>query len=1171
MTNEFSLQQLKAIETLDRSVVVWAGAGAGKTRVLVERFFRIIAMRKAQVKEILAITFTNKAAKEMRSRIRHKLQDKCSKVTGDELVFWRNMKEQLQWAPISTIHSLCMIILRDNPVEAVLDPKFNVLDEAEGNLLLRETVAEVLANAIIQQEAWAEKLLNLYGKASLLAMICEVYKKMEVVIDISPVMAAKLKEPYQHSQQKIKDVLNCLKTACTDLITCRQLLKKGSTQEDKVRNIEENWPEVCACIDRFDDVNYHTEFSTMVRKYFVPLEARSKDKEAVRQIRICLEELDALQADKVAVRVVEDVCTYIWQIKEALAKKKHARRALTFTDLEHKTVELLEKYPAVCQKFKQRYKFIMVDEFQDTNEIQKRIIYLLAGGNAGSLQSDSLFIVGDPKQSIYRFRGADVSVFYEVTNDILKRNNEPRIDLDVNYRSTEGILAVVNSLFQNVMGTENDEISYEQAKWYRLNEDEAAVRLLVVNKMELDGGKDIRQVEGEAIAAQIQELIKIGLASNGGIPVNYRDIAILFHSMTHVGHYETALRQAKIPYYVIGNQGFYDCLEIVDTINLLKVIENPHNQIALAGLLRSPYFMFSDRMLLVLASTGADLWQGLAKLQSADGLNPQEQNLYRHAYHTLQKLCSLRSSLTIEELLELAFEYTRYPEYLLSQCMGLQKYANIQKIIDVVREFQIDNNGGLGDFLRYIQILQREGDLAESEAQIDAESENTVKIMTIHKAKGLEFPVVIVPNLERNFLAPTAPVLYNAKLGLGLRIKDEKGEWKSPSFYRTVQEAERKATVLEMKRLLYVAMTRAENCLILSCSGDKVLSGKEPDDLYNSMSNWLKWLAGAFCFNELDTIPDLLCNSKISVHKPLTIVPKDNQQCWADRCRAGYRCEADEEIWTKISRNIKLIREQTPDRSDTFSPTALQSFRHCPRQYYYRYVQNMPEVERHENQGDKIYAAPAQLVGLVVHKVCEILADPLRLDEYIYQAVEQFVPAESRHVVTDKARILLQKYVVSEFYQELSTRNSLKEVRFTYNLVNDNEEYKMSGIIDCLQFYEDGSIGIIDYKTDQVDSAQAKIKAQEYSWQMAIYSWAATAVYRRPVRDAKIYFIQADAVIDMEISQAGQNQCRQNIISACRYIINNSDEEKYSCNLNWCAYCSYTYCCPDAGQTYFIK
>lgn len=1164
MTNEFSPQQLKAIETLDRSVVVWAGAGAGKTRVLVERFFTILAVRKAQVKEILAITFTNKAAKEMRGRIRQKLQDKCSQVTGEEMLFWRSMKEQLQWAPISTIHSLCMTILRDNPVEAVLDPKFNVLDEAEDNLLLREAATEVLAKAVAQQEHWAGHLLKLYDKTSLLSMTCEVYKKMAGGINISPAMAAILKEPYLSSRYKIEDVRDCLKVACTDLIAFRQELKKGSAQEVKVRIIEENWQELCACIDRISELNDHTEFINMTHKYFHPLEARSKDKEAVKQIRSCLEELAALQADKVAAEVVEDLCNFVWQIREKITKKKQVRRVLTFADLEHQTVELLEKYPAVCHKFQQRYKFIMVDEFQDTNEVQKRIIYLLAGGHSSILQSDSLFIVGDPKQSIYRFRGADVSVFYDVTNDIIKRNGEPRIDLDVNYRSAAGILAVVNSLFSDVMGTESDEIIYEQAKWHRQSDGAPAVRLLVVNKTELDCSKNIRQVEAEAIAAHIQELVNNGLANDGNSMVGYRDIAILFHSMTHVGHYEAALRQAKIPYYVIGNQGFYSCQEIVDTLNLLQVVENPHNQIALAGLLRSPYFMFSDGMLLDLSKIGEqDLWQGLAQLQAEDNSALKDQTLYQQAYHLLQKLCFLRSSLTIAELLTIAFEYTRYPEYLLSQYMGLQKYANIQKLIDVVRDFESKDNGTLGDFLQYIETLQREDDLSESEAQIDAESEDTVKIMTIHKAKGLEFPIVFVPNLERKFLTPTATVLYNPKLGLGLRIKDDNGKWKSPAFYRTVQEAERKAAVLEMKRLLYVAMTRAKDCLILACSGDKVLGEKEPEDLYNTMSNWLKWLARAFQFNDIGSIPELLCDSKISVHKPMIVAATEKQLSWADRYRESDCCVTDEVIWTRIRQNVEPIREQIPDRSETFSPTALQTFRHCPRQYYYHYVQNMPEVDSHTSQGDKTYMAPPQIVGLVVHKVCEILANPLLLDDYINQATELFAPAECRQAVADKAGALLRKYIASEFYQELSAGNIIREVRFTQSIVNNDEEYKMAGIIDCLRFYDDGSLGIIDYKTDQVsDMLQAKIKAQEYSWQIAIYSWAAAAVYHRPVRDAKLYFIQADAIVDMTISCAEQEHYHQNITTACRYITNNSAEENYSCNPAWCPYCSYIYCCP---------
>jgi ATP-dependent helicase/nuclease subunit A len=456
----------------------------------------------------------------------------------------------------------------------------------------------------------------------------------------------------------------------------------------------------------------------------------------------------------------------------------------------------------------------------------------LAGGSQDELLGNKLFIVGDPKQSIYRFRGADVSVFDRVAKDI-EAHGGKRVVLDENFRSVKGLLTVFNELFAELMGTEYD-TTVPFAPLAAIRDGLATNNLSCVELLTIDpensGNAEARQVEAKAVAAHIQQMVaKEGYlldTEQGPRRLEYRDVAILFASTTHQAVYEAALQAYDVPYYVLGGRNFYQRQEIVDVINLLKVIDNHHDATALAGVLRSPLFLLADDTLAYLQLQAGSIWAGLGQPAILGQLALDQRAAAMKAWELLNRLRRLQGLVPIAELISLALNETSYDTFTLTQFMGVQQYANIHKLIGLARQYQTTEAATLSDFLRYVVKLMEDG-AQEGEAQIESEQGNTVKLMTVHSAKGLEFPVVLLPDVDRTFKYDAGSLLFDEELGLGLKLRSSSGDWQITSRHQLVAQREKQLSLLEMKRLLYVAMTRAKDRLVLSTSSSIIVDDKK--------------------------------------------------------------------------------------------------------------------------------------------------------------------------------------------------------------------------------------------------------------------------------------------------------------------------------------------------------
>ncbi len=1151
---EFTSGQKTAIETLDANVAVAAGAGAGKTRVLVERYLNILARDKAACDGILAITFTNKAAKEMKERIRKRASELAAAAEGEGGLKWRAVLGELEYAPIGTFHSFCARVLRENPVEAALDPNFAVLDEAEAALLTEKALAEVFAAALAAGAPWLDNLLRAYDKTLLTTVVPDLYDKIAAAGLLGASLPGMLAEPYRQAVAAASSLKHDLTALCGELIAYKDNLKKTGAQFTRVDRLARDWPNVAAAIAAAGE---DTAADAVLGDYLDGLDRRSGDKEIVAAIRETLRRLRQVRCDRIALGIIPDLCSLLAELDAALAAHKREQRILTFTDLEVRTARLLKEYPAVRQRYLSRINYIMVDEFQDTNDLQRQIVYLVAGGDAEALRGRKLFVVGDPKQSIYRFRGADVAVFARVRDDIAASCGEI-IDLDVNFRSLDSLLTLFNECFAAVMGTAEDVIPFQPLGAFRRDDQAGGVCAeLLATTVNGEGG-DLRTAEAEAVARRIGTMVSGQEAlvdrDTAPRPVQYGDIAVLFRTVTDLDTYAAALQTAGIPYYVVGGRGFYHRQEIIDMLNLLQVVDNRGNETALAGVLRSPLFLLSDAALLMLKKGGPGLWQGLERHAAVAGLPEEQRQAAARAWRVITGLRNLRGSVGVSRLIRLALDETGYLNFVLTQFMGQQKYANLLKLTAVADAFESKGAATLGDFLRYVAKLVA-GEVRENEAQVESEGGDTVKLMTIHKAKGLEFPVVFIPDLHRRFRDETGPVLFGAGRGIGLKVPGAGGELVATSVHDEVASQEKRLSLLELKRVLYVALTRAKDYLVLSAAGGKVTTGKE----FTALGTWLGWLGKVYNFGDLGALPDRLAVDKAAIAVcPGHALPPVQPCAAADNVQDARPGTG----WLEgLAWRIATLPPVRPEA--VFTVSAIGKFRLCPRAYYYGFVAALPEAPVEVPFRSGAARPPGRIIGDILHRSLELADQDLPVDVSLARAAAEKAPLRWRQAAMTEVRPLLASYTAGPLFREIAAHPVRREWQFAFHLPDPEgrEAYAFAGRVDCLLDYRDGTFGIIDYKTDKVTAREAADKADEYALQLVLYALAADAAGHGTVKDARLHFLRPGVTVAVSVDEAALTAAKAELVAICRHIRGSDREEDYPICTAWCARCGYRVLC----------
>lgn len=1122
-------EQMAAILAIDCNVSVSAGAGSGKTKVLVERFLHILeqdlpdyqATGKLQLDagNILAITFTRKAAGEMKERVRKSIEQRLSK--GKEVNgFWHKQLESLNRAQISTIHGLCSRILRENPVEACLDPAFVVAEEFDSVEFLENCLDRYLRRELQQQNAAISKLVVVYGISGLIRLLGDIVPSID---DITAEID--LQKPYRDSISAEPEFKDRICQLIRDIILNRKDLASKTSKTGKALELmAEMLEEICQAIKQSP-----ADFSKLDEARS-GMQARGGLKDYFDEINTLRTTLENIAVDKAALELLPCWQEFLTSFSSFVREQKQELDMLNYDDLENYTVELLQSRAEVRRKYQERYHYIMVDEFQDTNDRQRQLIYLLCGDDAEKLEGQKLFVVGDPKQSIYRFRGADVSVFARVRREI-EASGGKNLLLNTNYRTVDKILLAVNSAFRLLMGVDKDkDVYYEKLANYKTGVEVPQMLLVEYDK---ECGKSKFQVEAEAVAMAI-EAYHEGRDYEGkqllAPKVPYGKMAILLRAMTHSEDLAVALQARGIPYEIVDGKGFYECQEVLDMLNLLTALANRFNSLELAGVLRSPYFGLNDETLTKLfLQKAACLWDALQGA-NADDFPAEQWVLVTRAAKILHALREQASLFAMPELWQGVWEQLAVDAVLSLQEHGANKLANVKKLRQLALEYSLQRNATLADWLDYVKRL-RAAEARETTANLDAA--DAVQIMTIHKSKGLEFGTVFLPYLNSNTQADTSEIKYLSCVGLGIKAPNPEGILQNTNILQKVKEEDKKLDLEERKRQLYVAMTRAEDRLIMT----GIAEGKREKTL-----DELSWLKQLLQIYENDSVVEIK-----------TIAVKEKTGSELDQLSIQ---ELDNEQLAFIS----PLSSYDANSPRSFSPSSLQTYLHCPRQYFYKYVMGLPPVEGESDVDASAEKAvissmtassisnakvtltsslSAKDLGSVIHRALELYKGDL--ETALAQAIKENAPLYEG----DEARKMLEGYLASDLYKRIPAKQ-LREQAFTLYAEND---IVLSGIIDCLAFKPDGSLLIVDYKTGRPPlDGEPDVG---YAYQLAIYEKVVRERWARgqqPKLAAELHFLRNNTSWSLQKGNEKQGcDYYAAALKLCEEIAKKSTEAEFPC------------------------
>jgi len=821
-----------------------------------------------------------------------------------------------------------------------------------------------------------------------------------------------------------------------------------------------------------------------------------KEKPVKDLLADCLKRLQLAYWQVRSIPLTEALFGLTGQVDSAFARRKERRGALDFDDLQIKCRDLLARDATIRDDYRQRCRVLMVDEFQDTNPLQKELVDLLCG------PEQRLFVVGDPKQSIYLFRGADVGVFIQTIREITAGGGRT-LFFQESFRSRQGIIRFVNSLFSQVMGGSGADFDPAYGEGdilepQRVDGDNTPCVELLDGTTEGDADTRRRR-EAIAIARRIGEMV------NGSSGINvydrrqeefiprrpgYGDIAILFRRFSNLKLFERELRRADIPYYVVKGRGFYRCQEVLDILNFFTFLEYGKDLAALTGVLRSPLCGVSDETLYWLARCDGGLanWQQVMTHNSelktqnsfSDRVSPEDRQRLRSLAALVNRLRPLRDRLTLAELLEEILTGSDFASILLSTFQGVQKVANLRKLIELARSFNRPGEGSLRRFVNHLTGLV-EQEPTEAEAVIAAEGEDVVRLMTIHQSKGLEFPIVFVPELGAGQPGNHSPVRYDADLGLGVRPALPGGIWCPTLAHRAIADRRKAKESAELKRLLYVAVTRARDHLVLSGEGK---------------GEWRCWL-DAF----LDS-PDGGLVTTVQMGAPL-----------AARASSVPLPPASEGKFSPDTVSLAASRalHYTPARPSAmvFSPTALEDYAHCPRKYYYKAVLGLDEglfaqllAPHRRQQPEKRHGMSALEQGNLAHAILERLdfaADPDGLQRQCRQLATFMAPAEPAAAEVVEQVLSL---ATSPLGRKLSTARLLREHPFTLHL-RGAADYYIRGAMDLVAVHDD-RVTVYDYKYMTREGADL----EGYRFQLSTYLVALERAFPGWRTEAQLLFLK---------------------------------------------------------------
>ncbi|NQT13836.1 MAG: UvrD-helicase domain-containing protein, partial [Planctomycetes bacterium] len=811
--------------------------------------------------------------------------------------------------------------------------------------------------------------------------------------------------------------------------------------------------------------------------------------------------------DSAAARPAAEAGLRLLSVAQGAAATYEARKqdlaALDFNDLLIRARQLLTapEDEALRSQLASQIRLLLVDEFQDTDPLQVELVEALCGQ---ALTRGKLFFVGDYKQSIYRFRGADPHVFGRLRGEMPE---EGRLPLSLNFRSQPAILHFVNALFHEELGPE-----YEPLVPHRPQVSPVPAIEFIWAPDELPEersgrSKRLRRREADWIARRLktmlerrEEIVWDEEAARRGQPatraVRPGDVALLFRALSDVQHYEEALRRYGIDYYLVGGHAFYAQQEIYDLLNLLRTLDSRSDEVSLAGVLRSPMFALEDETLFWLAQRSGGLSAGLFDASPPDELSDAQRRRVDSARSTLAELRANKDRMPIALLIEEALSRTGYDAVLVAEFLGERKLANLRKLVDQARSFDRSGILSLSDFITQLsEFVARQPD--EPLAATHPESSDVVRLMTIHQSKGLEFPVVVVPDLDRPMRAASASVAFTPRLGPMVKTGAAGGF----QLHAAVERAEERA---ELTRLLYVATTRAADYLVLSSGAKDLDSLRGP--WTTLLDRWFDPATGAL----RTALPSGYPEPSVKVTTDEPPLPGKPPAQGASRSLSKLADTA-----------VRLARKGSGHVAAQLDPVAVD--RGARRQYSFSRLSGelhahgtVAEAAESHERGEPS-AMPPRLdplgLGTLVH---DLLAEidftrPDEVDAWVRSIAPRHLPDVEEGL--DEPIEMVHRFLNSPRAAEIAASGQVhRELEFLLAWPPGSREPQpryLQGYIDCLYQDAAGRWVVLDYKTNRVTDSTIVAVAAEYELQMLLYALAVEQILGAPPADLVLHFLRS--------------------------------------------------------------
>ncbi|MBU8877409.1 helicase-exonuclease AddAB subunit AddA [Bacillus sp. FJAT-29790] len=1235
--------QWKAIMAKGQDILVAAAAGSGKTAVLVERIIKKVLSETdpINVDELLVVTFTNASAAEMRHRIGEALEKAINE--NPKSLHLRKQLSLLNKASISTLHSFCLELIRKYYYMIDIDPGFRIADETEAQLLRDEVLDELLEEEYGREGnetffALVDTFTNDRSDTALQDIVRDIYDfarsnpspneylhSILAMYDVDD--AAKIEQlPFAHSL--LHDIDLQLKGAKQLLESGLELTKLPGGPAPRAENFisdlhivdtlikakAESWTTLYEAMQTWSFSRAKTCKGDAFEKELVEKAQKLREK-AKKLLQELKDELFSRKPEsftrdmKEMKQHIGTLISLVKKFSERFNLMKSEKGLVDFADLEHYCLEILSEAEAdgsllpsdAALACRNQFKEVLVDEYQDVNMVQEAIIQLVTMDGE---ETGNLFMVGDVKQSIYRFRLAEPNLFLGKYNRFaVEENSGLRIDLARNFRSRKEVLHGTNYIFKQVMGVSVGEIEYDEAaeliKGAPYSEEQLyPIELAVIdlegkeeeepqeNEQEEFDEADLAQSQLEAryMATKIKELIAdrkevYNPKTKSGRPAMYRDVVILLRSMTWAPQIMEEFKQQGIPIYANLSNGYFEATEVAIMLSLLKIIDNPYQDIPLASVLRSPIVGLTEEELAKIRVNhrNGNYYEALVSFCKARPAQDTEElfGKIRPFFDQLKEWRVLARQSSLSDLIWQLYRETHFYDFVGGMPGGKQRQANLRALYDRARQYEATSFRGLFRFLRFIERMRDRGDDLGA-ARALGEQEDVVRIMTIHSSKGLEFPFVFIAGLARNFntMDLKKPYMLDKEYGFAAKYVNAEKRISYPSLPQLAFKRKKKMEMLaEEMRVLYVALTRAKEKLYLVAS---VKSAEKKMNQWAQSADHTEWLLNDFdrasANSYLDWIgPSLIrhrdCGELLADGIGMNpLIPSEmigHPSCWDIQILKG------EEV-AKIEKQSESEEDSLLKKVFAGEPVPVQSARShaVEAQLSWRYPdlqsawhrskQSVSEVKRQkeifadEESGSELtrkfskplWNRPAFMQeksltpaerGTAMHMVMQHMDFKFPVTEKaVDEKLDEMVQKE---LLTMEQRDSINSFQVLQFFEtdigqrlvRASTIN--REIPFSLSFPASeiypdwqgaDEPVLIQGIIDCVFEDEEGMV-LLDYKTDGITDrfkggfAEARTVLEErYKIQIDMYTRALEQILKRKVNERYLFFFDGAHTLKMD-------------------------------------------------------